>query len=30
VEDRPTASLYAGVTLVIYRARTGEDPPDPY
>ena len=30
VEDRPTATLYAGVTLVIYRSRTGEDPPDPY
>lgn len=30
VEDRPTATLYAGVTLVIYRERTGEAPPDPY
>jgi uncharacterized protein DUF4240 len=30
VEDKPTATLYAGVTLVIYRSRTGEAPPDPY
>lgn len=30
VEDKPTATLYAGVTLVVYRSRTGEYPPGPY
>ena len=30
VEDKPAAALHVGSTLVVYRSRTGEDPPDPY